>query len=127
MNRESSPRGGIDAAFTGNSLLETFSSDARRLIESAGELIDLDSGDVVLTRGDQVLYSVFPVGETMISMAVELTGGRTVEVASIGREGAVGGIVSCGFAPAFSRGVPGRRPGLADSDDRRNTRDFSRR
>ena len=38
-------------------------------------------------------------------MAVELTGGRTVEVASIGREGAVGGIVSCGFAPAFSRAV----------------------
>ena len=39
----------------------------------------------------------------MISMAVELTGGRSVEVASIGREGAVGGIVSCGHAPAFSR------------------------
>src|SRR5689334_24423365 len=46
----------------------------------------------------------------MISMAVELTGGRTIEVASVGREGAVGGIVSCGHAPAFSRAqvlVPG--------------------
>lgn len=93
---------GVDAAFAGNSLLATFSSDARRLIESAGTLIDLRSGDVILTRGGQVLYSVFPVGETMISMAVELKGGRTVEVASIGREGAVGGIVSCGYAPAFS-------------------------
>jgi CRP-like cAMP-binding protein len=39
----------------------------------------------------------------MISMTVELTGGRTAEVASVGREGAVGGIVSCGHAPAFSR------------------------
>ena len=39
----------------------------------------------------------------MISLAVELNGGRSVEVASIGREGAVGGIVSCGHAPAFSR------------------------
>ena len=39
----------------------------------------------------------------MISMGVELNGGRSVEVASIGREGAVGGIVSCGHAPAFSR------------------------
>jgi CRP-like cAMP-binding protein len=38
----------------------------------------------------------------MISMAVELSGGRTIEVASIGREGAVGGIISCGQAPAFS-------------------------
>ena len=39
----------------------------------------------------------------MISMGVELSGGRSVEVASVGREGAVGGIVSCGHAPAFSR------------------------
>jgi CRP-like cAMP-binding protein len=39
----------------------------------------------------------------MISMVAELPGGRSVEVASIGREGAVGGIVSCGHAPAFSR------------------------
>ena len=39
----------------------------------------------------------------MISMTIELSGGRTAEVASVGREGAVGGIVSCGHAPAFSR------------------------
>jgi CRP-like cAMP-binding protein len=39
----------------------------------------------------------------MISMTVELAGGRSAEVASVGREGAVGGIVSCGHAPAFSR------------------------
>src|SRR4029078_1145486 len=45
----------------------------------------------------------FPVGSTMISMGVELSGGRSVEVASIGREGAVRGIVSCGHAPAFCR------------------------
>jgi hypothetical protein len=46
----------------------------------------------------------------MISMMVELSGGRSAEVASIGREGAVGGVVSCGHAPAFSRAevlVPG--------------------
>jgi len=92
-------------AFSGNDLLSTFSSEARTLLESYGELIELRPGDVILTRGEQVRYSVFPVGETMISMAVELSGGRKVEVASIGREGAVGGIVSCGFAPAFSRAV----------------------
>ena len=94
-----------EAAFAGNQLLATFSSEARALLEADGQLITLKPGDVVLTRGEQVHSSVFPVGETMISMAVELTGGRTVEVASIGREGAVGGIVSCGFAPAFSRAV----------------------
>jgi CRP-like cAMP-binding protein len=92
-----------DEAFAGNRLLSTFNAEARGLIEPAGEMIELESGDIVLNRGDLVAASLFPVGQTMISMGVELSGGRSVEVASIGREGAVGGIVSCGHAPAFSR------------------------
>jgi CRP-like cAMP-binding protein len=39
----------------------------------------------------------------MVSLTVELSGDRSIEVASIGHEGAVGGIVSCGHAPAFAR------------------------
>jgi CRP-like cAMP-binding protein len=99
-----------DEAFAGNRLLSTFSPDARALIENSGKMIELRSGDVVLTRGEQVRASLFPVGPTMVSMTIELSGGRTAEVASVGREGAVGGIVSCGHAPAFSRSdvlVPG--------------------
>jgi DNA-binding transcriptional regulator YhcF (GntR family) len=92
-----------DEAFAGNRLLSTFSREARALIEPAGEMVDLAAGDSVLTRGAEVRASLFPVGPTMISMTVELSGGRSAEVASIGREGAVGGIVSCGRAPAFSR------------------------
>jgi CRP-like cAMP-binding protein len=92
-----------DEAFAGNRLLATFSKEARALIEPFGRLERVAPDDVVLTRGDQVKTSIFPVGPTMISMAVELSGGRSVEVASVGREGAVGGIVSCGHAPAFSQ------------------------
>jgi CRP-like cAMP-binding protein len=92
-----------DEAFAGNRLLSTFDAGARGLIEPHGSMVELKAGETVLTRGDQVAASLFPVGETMISMGVELTGGRSVEVASIGREGAVGGIVSCGHAPAFAR------------------------
>jgi CRP-like cAMP-binding protein len=92
-----------DEAFAGNRLLSTFSREARGLIEPFGETIEVKSGEIVLTRGGAVRSSVFPVGPTMISMTVELNGGRTAEVASVGREGAVGGIVSCGHAPAFSR------------------------
>ena len=95
----------LSSAFAENRLLATFDDSARTLIEPFGELITLKPGDVVLTRGEQVRYSVFPLGETMISMGVELAGSRSVEVASIGREGAVGGIVSCGHAPAYSRAV----------------------
>jgi CRP-like cAMP-binding protein len=94
-----------DEAFAGNRLLSTFTAEARALIEPFGTMVELQTGAVVLTRGDQVRSSLFPVGPTMISMSVELAGGRSVEVASVGREGAVGGIVSCGHAPAFSRAV----------------------
>jgi len=92
-----------DEAFAGNRLLSTFSAEARALIEPFGTMVTLAEGDEVLRRGDDVEASLFPVGPTMISMGVELSGGRSIEVASIGREGAVGGIVSCGHAPAFSR------------------------
>jgi DNA-binding transcriptional regulator YhcF (GntR family) len=39
----------------------------------------------------------------MVSLVVDVSGGRSIETASIGHEGAVGGIVSCGHAPAFAR------------------------
>ncbi len=94
-----------DAAFAGNRLLSTFAAEARGLIEPFGIMVQLSAGEVVLRRGDAVHSSLFPIGTTMISMGVELAGGRSVEVASIGREGAVGGIVSCGHAPAFSHAI----------------------
>lgn len=99
-----------DTAFSGNRLLSTFSREARAVLEPFGELEELGPADIVLTKGEQVRSTLFPVGPTMITLTVELNGGRTAEVASIGREGAVGGIVSCGHAPAFSRAevlVPG--------------------
>src|SRR5947207_10030952 len=74
-----------DEAFAGNRLLSTFSREARALIEPNGEMEELAAGDVVLTRGGQVDSSLFPVGPTMISMTVELSGGRSAEVASVGR------------------------------------------
>jgi CRP-like cAMP-binding protein len=99
-----------DEAFAGNRLLSTMSREARALLEPFGDMIELSGGETVLQRGELVLYSLFPVGPTMVSMTVELSGGRSAEVASVGREGAVGGIVSCGQAPAFSQArvlVPG--------------------
>ncbi len=92
-----------DQAFSGNRLLSTYSREARALIEPFGTIIELEPGATVLRSGDQVHSSLFPFGPTMITMVVDLLHSRSVEVASIGREGAVGGIVSCGHAPAFSR------------------------
>ena len=106
----------LDQAFAGNRLLSTFAAEARGLIEPASTVVDLELDSLVLRRGEDVEVSLFPFGSTMISMSVELSDGRSVEVASIGREGAVGGIISCGHAPAFStRRRAGRRPGSASA------------
>lgn len=93
----------IADAFSGNRLLATFPSDLRELLEGRMEMVELDTGKMVLRRGVDVAYSLFPFATTMVSMVVDLDDGRTVEVASIGREGAVGGIISCGNIPAFTR------------------------
>lgn len=93
-----------DEAFAGNRLLSTFSRDARALIEPDASIVELRIGEIVLNRGDSVEASLFPFGPTTISMLVK-PNGRSVEVASVGREGAVGGIISCGHAPAFSSAI----------------------
>lgn len=90
-------------AYAGNRLLATFPADLRRQFDKGMEIVDLEAGTTVLRRGNDVAYSLFPFGPTMISMTVDLSDGRSVEVASIGREGAVGGIISCGHVPAFTR------------------------
>jgi CRP-like cAMP-binding protein len=97
------PTTSIADAFAGNHLLTTFPEDLRHLLEERMKPVELDLGATVLDRGVDVARALFPFGPTMISMAVDLADGRSVEVASIGREGAVGGIVSCGHAPAFTR------------------------
>lgn len=91
-----------DEAFARNRLLATFTSEARALIEPHSSVVDLELSSVVHGCGKHVVNSYFPFGPTMVSLCVDLADGRTVEVASIGQEGAVGGIVSCGHAPAFA-------------------------
>lgn len=91
----------IDRAFAGNRLLSTFPREARALIEPFAQVVELETGAIVLRRGEDVASTYFPFGEAMVSLVVELSDGRMLEVASIGHEGAVGGIVSCGRAPAF--------------------------
>ena len=92
-----------DQAFAGNRLLSKFPREARALLEPFGKIVDLEPGELVLQRGEHVRSSLFPVDATMVTMVVEMSGGRSIEVTSIGAEGAVGGIISCGRAPAFSR------------------------
>ena len=90
-------------AFTGNQLLSTLEPALRDMLGAQVELLRLDEGDTVLRPGQPVTRSIFPFGRTTVSLVVDVDDRKGVEVASIGREGAVGGIVSCGDVPAFSR------------------------
>lgn len=94
--------GRLDRAFAGNLLLATFPADVRGFFDSHSDIIDFALGEHIQSRGKDVEWSYFPFETTMISLVVQLDDGRSVQVASIGREGAVGGIVSCGHAPAFA-------------------------
>jgi CRP-like cAMP-binding protein len=95
----------IGQAFSGNRLLATLAGSERALLEPHMTRVDFAAGETILTAGAGVERSIFPFDGLMVSMLVELNGGRSVEVASIGKEGAVGGIISCGTAPAFTHVV----------------------
>jgi CRP-like cAMP-binding protein len=96
--------------FAGNRLLATLSPSDRALIDSSAELVVLEKGAILFGSGDEVAATHFPAPGTMISLIIDLADGRCIEVATIGKEGAVGGIVSCGTPPAFARAevqIPG--------------------
>ena len=59
--------------------------------------------DVIYNPGDDVDVVHFPCGPAMMSFLISGEDGRDVETVLVGREGAVGGIVSHGRLPAYSR------------------------
>lgn len=95
----------LDAAFAGNRLLASLSAEERALLEQQMTIVELEAGTTVLLAGQSAEASLFPFDGLIISLQIEMNGSRSVEVASIGMEGAVGGIVSCGTAPAFANAV----------------------
>jgi CRP-like cAMP-binding protein len=65
----------------------------------------LRRGQVLFEPGQDVDITYFPCLGTLASLLVISSDGREVEAASIGHEGAVGGIVSAGHKPAYGRAV----------------------
>jgi hypothetical protein len=61
------------------------------------------ANDVLYNPGDNVEVVHFPCGPSMVSFLVAGEDGRDVETVLVGREGAVGGIVSHGHLPAYTR------------------------
>ncbi len=88
-----------------NRLLAALSSRDFAILEPHLEPVVLPRGKVLFEPGDEVTTTYFPCHRTMASLLIVTRDGREVEAATIGREGAVGGIVSEGHKPAFGRAV----------------------
>jgi len=92
---------GTDRPF--NNLLRRLSPSDFALI--APHLAPEDSGpnELLYNPGDDVEIVHFPCGPSLASYQVPNEDGRDVETILVGREGAVGGIVSEGYLPAYTR------------------------
>jgi CRP-like cAMP-binding protein len=78
--------------------------DFELLLPSLGQTQHL-AGHVLYEPGDSVDYAYFPCRQALVSYRVMLPDGRGVETALIGREGAIGGIVSQGSLPSYARAL----------------------
>jgi CRP-like cAMP-binding protein len=89
----------------GNALLASMKPHERALLEPHLEPVELRRGDVLFEPGEDVSLTYFPMTGSMISLVLAMQDDRLIEVATIGQEGTVGGIVSAGHKPAFARMV----------------------
>jgi Crp-like helix-turn-helix domain len=86
-----------------NNLLRRLSGADFALIEPHLVTADGDPSDLLYSPGDNVATVHFPCGPSLVSCMVANEDGRDVETILIGREGAIGGIVSHGHLPAYTR------------------------
>lgn len=86
-----------------NNLLRALRAADYALIAPALELADYQARHLLYNPGDHVGTVYFPCGPSLVSFLVTSEDGREVETVLVGREGAVGGIVSRGNLPAYTR------------------------
>ncbi len=87
----------------GSNLLGALSEADRELIRPHLQQISLPSGHVIYEPGDDVQFAYFPRYEAIAAFLIPMPDGEAIEAAMVGREGAVGGIVSQGRLPAYAR------------------------
>ena len=86
-----------------NNLLKSLRGPDLALLAPFLERQSYKSGELVYEPGSAVEYVYFPCGPSLMSFRVCNDDGRDTETVLIGREGAVGGIVSRGHLPAYCR------------------------
>ncbi|MHB2206359.1 Crp/Fnr family transcriptional regulator [Methylobacterium sp. CM6257] len=95
----------VDALLRENLLLSALRVPDQALLKPHLELKTYERGDALFEAGENVSFISFPLGQCVAALVIGLRDGRAVETATVGREGAIGGVVSQGSLPAFSRAV----------------------
>jgi CRP-like cAMP-binding protein len=85
-----------------NRLLAVLTDADRQRLTQHAFVFDLGRGDTLQQAGEEVVHTWFPCGAALACFFVTTEVGDAIEVAIVGREGAVGGIVSNGNVPAFA-------------------------
>lgn len=86
----------------GNRLLMALRPADREAIERRLTPFEFERDHMLHQAGDIVRYAWFPCDRALASFVVNGEDGTTIETALVGREGAIGGIVSHGRLPAFA-------------------------
>ncbi len=92
-------------AIDGNLLLEALDAADRARLAPHAERREVRRGDMLFRAGDDVSHVTFPAHHCVVTLVVPLMDGKSVETATVGREGAMGGVVSHGYLPAFGQAV----------------------
>lgn len=86
-----------------NNLLRRLNPADYALLAPHVTVDDAAANELLYNPGDDVQVVHFPCGPALATFLVPNEDGRDVETILVGREGAVGGIVSEGFLPAYTR------------------------
>ncbi|WP_363349571.1 Crp/Fnr family transcriptional regulator [Methylocystis echinoides] len=87
----------------GNNLLRALRPNDLALLTPYLEIWSGARGQVIYNPGDDVTHVYFPCGASVACFLTPLPEGELIEAALVGREGAIGGVVSEGNLPAFAR------------------------
>lgn len=92
----------IDTALQ-NRLLAVLKPEDLALLVPSFTIHDCPTGRILQEAGSDVRFAWFPLASAAASFVVAADSNHMVDAALIGREGAVGGIVSTGRLPAYAR------------------------
>jgi hypothetical protein len=85
-----------------NNLLAILNDEDRLHLAPHFMAFDMKAGTVLQPAGEDSVDTWFPCGPALAAFCVHETDGEAVEIALVGREGAIGGIVSNGSLPAYA-------------------------